>query len=279
MKRDDITFDQKIGQLRMEFQSSKIKDKVFVFLEGETDVKLFRKLFNDNTCRIENIPGGKTKVFDCIHELLIKHDLIFGIVDADFMHLSGHVISIEKVFLTDYHDIEMMMLAEDEIFSALAFEFTDLPRDKHMEFKNEILNSIARIGYLKWLNVKEDLMLNFEFGFQDFLSFDDSNRRFVEYLKKVLTVSKNARIKNIEIILQKIEHLEKFKPNLFQLCNGHDFLKAISEYINRQRKSSGVSHYHLGSICRSNYDNKIFEKTYLYRNTKKWADDNNCVIY
>ncbi len=61
MQQSDYTFTNKMDELRLELPHPNNYDKVFLLLEGDSDIRLYRKLCNENTTKIEVIPGGKVK--------------------------------------------------------------------------------------------------------------------------------------------------------------------------------------------------------------------------
>jgi hypothetical protein len=89
MKRTDITYQDKFNELRLDITHPNSKDINFVFVEGQSDIKLFRKLFSLDKCKVENIPGGKDKVEECVANLLPLCKLVIAVRDADFIHLSN----------------------------------------------------------------------------------------------------------------------------------------------------------------------------------------------
>ena len=181
MTKKDITYQDKLNELRLDIAHPNNKGMAFVFLEGDSDIRLFRKLFNLDNCKVEIIPGGKFKLEDCVGELVNVYPLIIGIRDADFIHLENIPYSNANLFLTDLHDMEMMLVSEDEVFSALIFEYTSLTKDKHSEVRKNIMISIEQISLLKWLNEKENLEYKFEAGFQDLISFVNLEIDFAKY--------------------------------------------------------------------------------------------------
>ena len=279
MRQQDITYQDKLDELLLDISHPNSKGIVFILLEGKSDLRLFRKFFNLNNCKVETIPGGKFKLEECVGKLVKISPLIVGIRDADFVHLGVKPYKKANVFLTDFHDMEMMLVSEDEVFSALIFEFTDLPKDKHSDMKNNIIVSIEQIGYLKWLNEEENLEYKFEAGFQDLISFVNFKIDFKQYFSRVLSKSPNAKITDKTIILDKMKVLKDTNPNLLQLCNGHDFMKAISYYLNQVFNVKGVNHENVASSCRMTFSFNHYSSTELYNNTKMWADKNKCVIY
>ncbi|MCD4843116.1 MAG: DUF4435 domain-containing protein [Methanosarcinales archaeon] len=279
MKKQDITYQDKLDELLLDISHPNSKGIVFVLLEGKSDIKLFRKLFNLSNCKVETVPGGKFKLEECVGKLVENSQLIIGIRDADFVQLRAKPYKKANVFLTDFHDMEMILISEDEVFSALIYEYTDLPKEKHSDIRNNIIVSIEQICYLKWLNEEEDLEYKFEAGFQDLISFVNLEIDFEQYFSRVLYKSPNAKITDKSIILDRMKALKDTNPNPWQLCNGHDFLKAFSQYIKQECGVKNVNSEHIASSCRMTFTFNHYSKTGLYLNTKTWANNSNCVIY
>ena len=106
MQRGDISYQEKLNELRLDITHPYSKNINYVFVEGKSDIRLFRKLFNLDTCKVETIPGGNPKLEECTSELLSFHTSVLGIRDADFIHLSDDEYAKNGMFLTDCHDIE-----------------------------------------------------------------------------------------------------------------------------------------------------------------------------
>ena len=146
MRRSTITYQEKLNELRMDLPNPNNRGKTLVLVEGDSDIRLFRKLFDADHCKVENIPGGKFKLEDCVEELIRSYPLVIGIRDADFEHLKSSSYSKSNMFLTDYHDIEVTMLAQKEILHAFLFEYTGMEKSGHLDFREKVLQSIKSVG-------------------------------------------------------------------------------------------------------------------------------------
>jgi hypothetical protein len=279
MKKKDITYQEKLNELRLDISHPNNKGIAFVFLEGDSDIRLFRKLFDLDNCKVETIPGGKFKLEACVDELVNVYPLIIGIRDADFIHLGEKPYSKMNLFLTDLHDMEMLIISEDDVFSALMFKCTLLMKNKHLELRNKIITTIEQIGLLKWLNDKENLEYKFEFGFQDLISFANLEIDFNQYFLRLLLKSPNAKITDISIVSKKLKKLRETNPDAFQLCNGHDFMKALSKYIREECEGKALDNEIISSFLRMTFTRAHFEKTRLFNDTKSWAGCNHCILY
>lgn len=280
MRKQDITYQDKINELRLDTSHPNSNGLTFILVEGDSDIRLFRKFFNLEACKVELVPGGNKKLEEGVEELLKIYNLIIGIRDADFMHLSENPYAKTNMFLTDQHDIEMCMISEDNIFETIILEFTDIPILENILVRNNILKLIEQISLLKWLNEIENLEIKFEgTGFQDLITFQNNIIDFNQYFNRLISKSPNAKIIDIEVIKTKIEDLKAKNPNPFQLCNGHDFIKALSQFLREKGKTKNLNDDLISSIFRINYNNSLFSKTVLYSKTKEWAENKTCTIH
>ncbi len=280
MTKQDVTYQDKLNELRLDIVHPNNFGINFILVEGDSDIRLFRKFFDIEKCKIENIPGGKNKLEKCVNTLINIYPLIIGIRDTDFLNLNNVNYIKQNMFLTDKHDIETTMLSDEDVLSALVFEFSDKPVGEHIDLRNEIMQCIEMIGYLKWLNCIEKLELKFnKCGFDDLVSFDSLNIDFDEYFLRVISKSPNARITDINIIKEKIIHLRASKPDMLQLTNGHDLVKTFANYFKNVSGVNGVSDENIASILRVSFNTEQLEKTTLYTELENWCNNNNTIIF
>lgn len=279
-RKTDITYQYKFDELRLAVSHPNSKKITFILVEGDTDERLFRKLFNSDYCKVEWVPGGNPKLELCVQDLLPFHNLVFGIRDADFIHLNKIDYTKQNIFLTDFHDIEMVMITEKEVFSDVLHEYLpSLPKSKHSEVRNDIFKTLEKFSILKWLNEKENLELPLnETGFQDLILLEKQEIDFDSYLVRLNSELKKTNKPKFEIPEEKLETLKKSNPYILQLINGHDFLKALSVNLRRKGNTNKPKDDDLASNFRINYSVSHFAKTNLYKETQKWAVLHNCVI-
>lgn len=279
MTIEDILAIEKLNELRLDASNPISRGKTFVLLEGEDDCRIFSRLLARH-CKIEWFPGGKIQLEKHL-KILVEdphfQSFIIGIRDADFLHLEGQTSGFPELFLTDFHDLEMMMLAEDECFEAILAEFSNSQND--LLVRENLLESLRFVSYLRWWNDQNKAELTFkEFKFGDI--FDPSHLRIdVErYLYKLVERSANAIEKDINVLKVAANSLVNKDNNIFQLCNGHDFMDILSLYFNAKRTQKGVTPTRLNSQFRTAYSKLAFYKTQLYANLQKWASENHTTI-
>jgi hypothetical protein len=278
MRKEDITPESKITELRLDISNPKSEGKVFVLLEGESDVKLYRKLFNNDTCKIETIPGGKIFLEKGLEILNDIYKLIIGIRDADFLHLEGEKPQFSNLFLTDYHDYELMISSDYQCISSILNEYADFDSKEYEGMCNRILNSIRFLGYLRWYNEIENLEFNFRgLGLNDL--FDKRTFAIDEkvLIQTVITRSRDAKIKDVEQIFDSVHGLHDSQHDLFQVCNGHDFMKVMAVLCSPNQK--GYSEKDIASQFRVAYSQDMFKNTQLFKDTSDWASQNKVTLY
>jgi hypothetical protein len=279
MKKQDITYQDKINELRLDISHPNTRGVTLILVEGETDIRLFRKFFNLKNAKVECIPGGNSKVEEGVNELLNVYKLVIGLRDADFIHLNAVPYSKPNMFITDLHDIEMTLVSTAESFNVIILEYTNFLNEDCDSIKSHIIQSIEQVSLLKWLNDVENLEIQFEAGFQDLISFTDLNIDFESYFNRVLSKSPNAKIKSLEEIITKINILKNKNPDALQLCNGHDFIKAFSQYLREKGKTNNVSDEMISSMLRMNFSHICFSNMSLFQSTKLWADNKQCSFH
>lgn len=279
MTRNDISYQDKLNELRLDIAHPNSAGINFILVEGESDIRLFRKFFNLDKCKVENIPGGNLKLEECVNTLIHNHSLIVGIRDSDFIQLEEIEFNEENILLTDYHDIEMTIISHIPTLNALMFEYTKAPVEQHLEIRDKVMKSIASLSCLKWLNFRENLKFQFRPGFQDLISFTDVDINIQEYISRVLSKSPNAQITDIEVLSKKIESLKALNPDFLQLTNGHDLLKAFAMYFREMEGQRGLKGEQIESSLRMVYDKEAFSQTLLFQSLSEWQEKNEMGIF
>ncbi len=263
-----------VNSIRFQLRHQSGKNKVFIIVEGETDFKLFKKFIDKSFVTIE-IAHGVAILLKAVSELLQETKKIIGIRDADFTHLEGKKEEAPNIFLTDFHDMEMMILATDKAYKSVMTEFLTKETDI-TSFRQNILKSISFIGGIRWINTIEDLKLNFKnFGLGDFYNGEKRTLDKKKYLSAIMERSGNRQreVKNKEVAL-KIEDIEDF----FNLCNGHDFQKAFALCVSAN-SNKGINQTEVGRAFRLVYRFEDFRETDLHKQLEKWAEKRKTTLF
>ena len=210
-----------INSIRLELRHSSGKNHIWVLVEGETDQRLFSRLIDAPSVRIEIAHGGIGKLRIAVDTLVKETKQVLGIRDADFLHLDGKSESISNLFLTDYHDIEMMIISCDDSFRPLIAEYLNERLSDFSILRTEILQSIGFLAGMRWLNDQKNLELFFQhLGFAAFMIRKKNKLR-----RKPVSIrfENTPKTKNRKSIKTKIITLISGIVDYYNLCNGHDF--------------------------------------------------------
>src|SRR5689334_19952084 len=107
MIREEITPERVANSIIQD----KLHEGVFLIVEGESDFTFFNKFIKKPECEI-SIAFGNFKVIEAI-EILDKRNFSrkLGIIDADFRVLEKEEPINENILITDFHDLEMVIIA------------------------------------------------------------------------------------------------------------------------------------------------------------------------
>jgi hypothetical protein len=192
----------------------------------------------------------------------------------DFLYLEGKTETAKNIFLTDFHDAEMMIISCDSACHAIVAEY--LREEKApCSLREKILKSISFIGGLRWINISdrltpsESLGLNFKgLGFGNFYDGKvlvlDEDSCLNEIMKRSPNKKKEISKEDVRLKVQDIS-------DFLNLCNGHDFQKAFASYVSSS-SNKGVNDVEIGKAFRIAYRFTDFQKTNLYNQLKKWSD-------
>lgn len=259
------------------------KSKTLVVVEGVTDYRVYRKLFDLECCEII-IGESKENVIEAV--TLCKQaqlEGIIGIVDADFWHIQQEeTYLLDQLFITDEHDLECMML-HSRAFEDVFLEYGDA--GKRAKFERLIgekliswmLKNVALVGCLRKLSLDKSLELRFS-GLE-FEKFMDMNRLEVQVeplIQEVLFHSRKHnqyKVKQIERWLY--DEMAKDIEVLWQVCCGHDLMEWLAlgfihkfGYYNSKKLSSGQ----LEGGFRLTYHKDLFIHTALYKSLQRWEN-------
>ena len=278
----------KLVEIRLLISHPQNKDKVFVLLEGRTDIKLFRKLFSSDCVDINEL-NGKPKLVEALETLLAEDNLqVIGIKDADFEYLDN-TPQINNLFVTDYHDMEIEMI-ESQALNSVIHEHSS--ENCHNSFLNNMKGNIysiaENIGYTRWINEIENnqngqYILRFKgLNFNDFIEVKSCNLEFnLDYfLESLLAHSIDCPMDKNDLI-QKINELKEYSADKRQLCNGHDLTQLISMFFSsRENRDRGnINQDKIEEGLRLSYHFDDFKQTHLFQNLTSWSQTNNKQIF
>ncbi|MBN2092327.1 DUF4435 domain-containing protein [candidate division KSB1 bacterium] len=265
-----------INSIRLQIRHPSGRIRIWILVEGENDQKLFSKLITGEDVQVEIAHGGLTSLLNALGILSKESDRILGIRDADFLHLENEKSkTAENIFLTDFHDAEMMQISCDNSYLAVVAEY--IRHEKSPDaLRMKFLKSIVFIGGLRWINDSNRLELNFKnLGLGDFFNVETFALKEDLYLQ---TIMRRSPTKKKEVSTEEVKNRIKNNSDFFNLCNGHDFQRIFALYVNANSKR-GVKEEEIGRAFRIAYRFDDFRKTRLYDQLKKWSNIKSMVLF
>ena len=270
----------KLNEIRLSKNHPSVKDKVFVLLEGKTDIKLFRNIFNSDKTYITQI-NGKEKLKQALEILQDEgYSKIFGIKDSDFDNLENITYNDINLFITDYADMEIHMI-ESSAFESIINEFAS---ENCYEFflgnlKENLYNETISIGYTRWFNERLSKNINFKrLNYENFINKSECNISIDsnELINEIINISDL----NKNEIVREIENLKSISDDYLQICNGHDITKLLAYLFNHQGNSdkTNIKQERIEEALRLSYNFNDFQKTRLYNDLNNWQQQYNIQI-
>ncbi len=136
MNKKQKDFQQVSEDANLQVQNWKMAypERMIVLVEAKANEILFRKLLHPK-CKFF-IGQGWVKVETAL-KTAEKHKIhnIIGIIDADFKRITNYSL-LENLFLTDFHDTEMM-LEHSEARANMLNHYADTEKLSNFETKNK----------------------------------------------------------------------------------------------------------------------------------------------
>lgn len=287
LEADDANYY--FGEVKLWYDKDKKDKQVGIVVESKSNELLFRKLLH-SSCKFFPVEGWKN--VEKVIEQANLHQIQFaiGIIDADFRRINEAINKLENLFLTDFHDTEIMCIYSDAWQNVLNF-YIDKTRFEAFEiavksdFRDYLMQISKPIGVLRLLNEIENLELKFKtrkkdhtYDFIDYQDFTDSKTLKIDIDKLLKTVENKSMKPNFfkqnPELKGKYSELLDTEFDLQELNNGHDILNMLSVALNEaiaNRKSSGkVSGATLEDDFIKGYRKEDFAQTNLYSDLKNW---------
>lgn len=270
---------------------------LYVLVEGNKDCKLFSKFFNLEALRVRTTFGCKKmmEVFDILNSRGFNRKI--GIIDRDFYDVLGNEPEIENIFITDYHDIEVMIIMtkafEDVLRIFTIQEKVEEFEKKHGKTIREIIFELSdNIGYLKLVEKTNSFGLVFkpkqpegnQIKYCDFISDKLEFKGDKELIKSIVNYSRNKTSKSLDeaVISKKLSEIKKTKVDSLQLSNGHDLSNIVFIFLKKTVRSTNKMLFDNNSVEDSlilAYDFEDFKNTELYKKLLDYSKNNDIQLF
>lgn len=256
LKREDI-----ISEIRLLRGEDYKKEKTFVIVEGDDDLKFFKNKFNDNTYGFESFSGC-----DGVEEIVNyfqSDQRIIGIRDKDYSSLTS---GENKIFLYDYHSLEIMLAMNDESFESICSEFY-CGDENVFDLRNKVFQKLKYISCFREINSQQGWNFITENISIDRLyrkSIIDCHDKIIEEINKPLQNDYNLEKQSI------VDNHYHSVLDLKLITRGHDFSELFKVICNTSGIESEIKSKQVESALRTSFTKESFKRTNLFKSLSEY---------
>lgn len=273
----------------------RMSNRSYLFVEGVSDECFWKKYINRDVINIQQVNGWEN-VVDCVRKFNDEslHNNCIGIVDCDFEHIYPHkAITENNIFMTDYHDLEMMMYKSSALDSVLkAIDRKNKINWSYIEVLNHVFGITDKIGSLKLSSQKESLGLIFkkenrdhEFELPKYEKFItnsgdyESDDKLIKYIYDYSKSNKRTPepLAAVDRIITIFNESRKMQHPSSHLSNGHDVSYVMPIVLERKFKLKD-KHVTIDTIVialYAAYNMDLLKQTQLYQAINNWEIQQN----
>ena len=225
------------------------------------------------------IASGKNNAIKAL-SILEKEDnfrRVVAVIDADFSRIEQQIPHSNNLFLTDEHDLEMMLIksaAFDKLLKERGSE------EKIKAFTEDIRETLLKlgqeIGKLRWLSLRNKLDLKFE-GL-NFKNFIDKENLSINIDKLIISIKNHSQKPSLDEqqIKQDLSVISDENHDPWQLCCGHDFISILAIALCKVLgtwNANDVKTEVLERELRLAYELSYFYQTQIYQLMVNWQSN------
>lgn len=236
---------------------------VVVVVEGDTDVSFYKR-FLDHTY-IHKVTGVNS-VQQVLRDIGAKYPNLIGVRDADFTRISPCPSLLRSLFLTDGHDIEMMIARSNQAIGRFWSNLNGSSYTLPSNFPEIICRCLKPLSYFRLYNYMHSKSISFaEIDCQKGKAFSCYG-----HIEKIIKNPKNTGKVPNELQQLLLTDYSRDSTCIYELTRGHDFLRVA---ILRAQKSSGISISQKVAlqVFYNSFHLEDFQATDLCRDLQAWC--------
>lgn len=270
---------------------------VIVLIESEDNKPFFSKLLDTTVCKFYPTKGFANLLTILQHpQTNATPNLKIGIIDADFRRITGEEIGLDNVFMTDFHDTEIMQMSCPAVWENILLEYADSAKiDKAKQINPNLLEFLMQLirplSILRLLNEKQVLGLKFKSDNGEQYKFIDYN----DFIGKDLVLNEGDLLKTVENKSnkprffttnpdKKVAFEADLRENfdLKELSNGHDIINVLSIALEKawgnRSSANKISGQDLESVLSAIYRCIDFTTTNLRAQIHNWQQQHSKTV-
>ena len=244
------------------------------------------------------ICNGCDKVIETTSLANEKGIRCFGIIDRDFRGILGSEELPDNIFLTDEHDIEMMICHTGSLEKVLnnydSSQKIDDYEVAHGAVRDHVLSLTNKIGYLKLLHKRTDLNINLKKkdddgnielpSYEKFLDKHCQIKSIKDMITYLLQWSENhgkRANKTVAEVIEAYENESATEQDSWQLSNGHDFAYLLTYFVHKVIGCKKKAQREIESELVLAYEHESFKQTTMCATMLEWilANNNNETLF
>ncbi|MDE6538188.1 MAG: DUF4435 domain-containing protein [Muribaculaceae bacterium] len=254
----------KFSEVRLAYNGSVRGARIMLIVEGKDDEKFYENFASDNLY-VYSLEGCEW-MEDVLHRMnLGKKRKIAGIKDADFDILNNTPPVEPSLFLTDWHDHEMMCAGEESC--RIIAEANGIGSEEGIKLHSKILKNLREFSKIKWYcsivrkqykkldNAPENI------SFKKCKAVHHYGLTLEENLNRVNLRQTHMRAPLNYTDIQRFLN-RRAEPELRMLVNGHDYCSGICHELKRITNKN-ITVKEISEMLRNSLSLEDFSKTNL----------------
>lgn len=266
--RSNLTKDYIISDLRLSLSDDIYREKVFIVVEGEDDIKFLKSYLNGDTTVLYESYDGKNGVSEIVKDFFSADKRVIGIRDRDYLSYEES----PKIFFYDNCCLEMMIVENEEVFNSIYNEFYKGDM-KSKELLNKMLMELKFLSIIRMYNEKFQWEINLralsinKVFIQDIYGID--NEKVVNELNKI---NDNIIDDNKLGMINEYGNQVQTVQELLNITQGHDFSSFFAAICNTHT-NKGINNKSVEMALRCSYRNKDFTETRLHNSLLTYQEN------
>lgn len=270
--RSNLSKEDIISDIVLSIGADITKQNVYVIVEGEDDISLLCPYLMDNVLIYESY-DGKNGVEVIVSRYFYDRDNVIGIRDRDYQI---QPIS-EKIFYYDCGCMEMMLIANNDVFDNLCFEYYR-GNVKSGKLREYLLRQLGFLSVIRMFNERKNWSIKLN-GISISQAWNPDKYELDNdiLINKINQINNNFINETVLSDLQSENTKEWTSEQYLLYTRGHDFFMLFSTVCN-QHKKRGVKYADIESSARCIFRWSDLIKTKLYREIVKYSESRHMSI-
>lgn len=253
---------------------------VVLVVEGDNDCRFFQAFIKGDEaccCLVSNGKENALGVADKIAEATL--DGVLVVVDADFDRLLGRAVP-EHVVMTDYHDMEAMIIMSGAWRRFLIEVASDqklrklFGRDRFAASRRELLRVASFLGVMRYLNDRDGLSLCFDSLKYRKIVDPHSLGHNPEAISDVLVSRSKGTSASRDGLRLSAKEVD-VEEAMGEYCCAEDLVGIVAVALRARwgtRSAANAAPDFLACILRASFSEADFRQTHLYKDMVAWGE-------